>query len=291
MSLTTYINPWTNITWKDTIASCDRPFMVNVGKTKVRFDSVNYINHINKNDEGKDDRDKIDLTFDALPEPFFGDINSKVYCLGMNPGKPDADFCESNDKSKIYESQAQEVLCQEYGRPSPSASYIFDDLMFDGSVIYKDNKAFDSFFSTNGLGSFKTSVIPRPHAGAIWQRILWKPLQDVLNRIPGLFFIEYFPYHSNRSFRFPNNLPSYEYSNWLIERAMDDKKIIIIMRKEEDWYNRIPNLKKYDNKILLRPISRGLRLAPNNFVRQLELAHNPIPGWACQTIKDMLKMM
>lgn len=175
---------------------------------------------------------EVKLTFSCLPDPFCGNPDSKVYCLNKNPGKPDP--------------------------------------CFDGEAEYAKNaidnlhlKAKDCFWAegvTNRCG--------KEHDGVRWLRERTRKLEKTIGRRPDIFFIEYFPYHSSKGFTFPENLPSYEFSNELIRRAMTDppKKMIIIMREKDKWLKRIEGLEDYPNLYILK-CALGAYLTPNNIVR------------------------
>ena len=298
------MNPWTNISWKNTIASCDQKYQVKINEKDVIFGSEEYVRYINRNDSKNAAQKKVELTFDFLPEPFSGDINSKVYCLNMNPGEPDCDFSSANDNSGVYEAQAKRILSQTIGS-HPHVSHYFDDMLFDGQKIVCDKDAFQRCVSSDFYRikkAFKSKesrggINPRPHAGAVWQREIWNPMKKALyknsiSRDPNLFIVEYFPYHSSGGFVFPRDLPSYQYRNWLIEKAMEDRKLIIIMRQEKQWYD-IPDnglgnkIREYPNKILLRG-SRRPWLSESNFCRDINVYTNPLPNWAYKTMKDVI---
>ncbi len=160
--------------------------------------------------------------------------------------------------------------------------------MFDGKIIKEDETAFDNFFKGDKTNS-------KPHAGAIWQRNVWNPLTKELNMVPRVFIIEYFPYHSHKGFSFPKDLPSYKYRNQLIKYAMEKHKLIVIMRKEEDWYKIDEedlgnNLKKYPNKILLKGNQR-LKLSRNSFCRDVDISifEKGIPDWVCKNMEEVTK--
>lgn len=200
------INPWTGISWNKTIAPCDKKYFdANYGSPASFVAKYS----------------KAGMTFDCLPEPFSGDINSRVYCLNMNPGEPDGDFSGANDKSGVYQTQAQRILSQAIG-PHPHVPHYFDDMLFDGHEIICNNSAFQRCVGSDfnmikkAFKSIKSrkGIIPRPHAGAVWQREIWNPMKKALyknsiSRDPDLFIIEYFPYHSSGGFVFPRDLPSY----------------------------------------------------------------------------------
>lgn len=219
-------NPWLNISWKKTIADCDKNYFVN------RYCSpIGFVNQINKNDSKKDPQKRIEMTFDCLPEPFSGDINSPVYCLNMNPGKPDPDF----RGDKYFEKITQLNL---------------------------DPPKLRGTFWTRHLKNSKGKI----HDGVIWLESKTAKLrkdigvEDALN----LFFVDYFPYHSTHGFSFPKDLPSYKYTDFLVKNAMKENKIIIIMRQKKKWFDRIKELESYPRIITLKCPAGGW-LSDNNF--------------------------
>ncbi len=149
----------------------------------------------------------------------------------------------------------------------------------------------------------KADFLPRPHFGDTWQREVWKQLIENLKREPKIFSIEYFPYHSKSGFKFPEYLPSYEFRNNLIKKAMDDKKLIIIMRMRDEWYkiekddpiNGLgPRLKRYANKVFLKN-SQRVWLTPGNFCWEIPEKQNQTTSlsvpyaepWACHSLEDI----
>ena len=267
-------NPWLNISWDNPFADGDRDYSVMRGKFK--FGSVDYVNHINRNDVIKKKIETgrpVELTFkDCLPEPYYGDINSDVYLLNMNPGEPDYVFCQKNDKQGDYLKYCQAMLNHQPMAPG---------LLFDKekeTIIYgpnKYNKVIDGIFDNKQNKLFKDkeerqNYPLRPHAGDVWQREAWRALRDILKRDPRLFIIEYFPYHSTGGFSFPKDLPSNAYRNYLIRRAIKTKKLIVIMRQARKWYDINDNnlgkdLENYPNKVTLSCTGR-IWLTPGNLV-------------------------
>jgi len=90
-------------------------------------------------------------------------------------------------------------------------------------------------------------------------------LEEILNRQPNIFFVEYFPYHSSKGFDFPAHLPSYDFSDMLIRQAIDKKKLIIIMRERTGWLKRIKELDKYENLCYLHCPQGGYLTKDNIF--------------------------
>lgn len=91
-------------------------------------------------------------------------------------------------------------------------------------------------------------------------------LKKILGQHPDIFFVEYFPYHSSNGFKYPSYLPSYDFTDALIKKAMKEGKLIVIMREKNGWLKRIKGLRDYHNLCCLKS-ARGGFLTPNNIVR------------------------
>ena len=109
----------------------------------------------------------------CLPDPYSGNKDSKVYCLNMNPGEPDPCFYQH----KKYEGLTRKNLRHDVK---------------------------DCFWAEGLKG-----LCGKQHAGIDWMDKKMAGLTKVIGRRPNVFFIEYFPYHSNMVFSFPKYLPSY----------------------------------------------------------------------------------
>ena len=161
------------------------------------------------------------LDFSCLPDPFCGDPESKVYCLNKNPGKPDKCFVGNAS----YEEAAKENL-----------------KLKRKSCFWAEN-------IPNKCG--------KVHDGVEWLTKRTRELEGILGRRPNIFFVEYFPYHSSNGFNFPCDLPSYTFTNDLIMQAMEEGKMIIIMREKRNWLKRIPELANYKNLYTLNSAQSG----------------------------------
>ena len=290
-------NPWLNISWNNTIADCDKKHIVKIGKKDFVFGSSQYVAEINKKD--KTSKRPIALTFDCLPDPFCGDPNSKVYCLNMNPGKPDKVFCQGNDHQDKYLDYARDMLNHKVKEPGllncKEKGIIYDPNSYEGIL----NDICNDKDKKEKLRNEEYDI--RPHGGAIWQRDMRRALIGAIGHDPNIFDIEYFPYHSTSGFKFPTDLPSYQYRNYLIKKAMDDHKLIIIMRMRDEWYkieendynNGLgPRLKRYQNKVFLKNPQR-VWLTPGNFCWEIPESGSSIPyaeSWACHCVKDIINM-
>ena len=223
-------NPWLNISWDNTIADSDKGFLVKVGKQKYVFDSKAYVDFVNSKDSTSKKDKPVEFTFDCLPEPFSGDVNSKVYCLNKNPGEPDPKF----QRDPTLEKYTKDCLSHK----------------LKGTIWT------DKLRNSNG----------ELHGGTQWLRSKTAELRKDLGigeNNPNLFFIDYFPYHSSHGFNFPKELPSNSYRNYLVEKAMEEEKIIIIMREKQRWFDEIKGLESYGRLITLRCAAGGW-LSKNN---------------------------
>ena len=170
-----------------------------------------------------------ELDFHQLPEPFTGDRNANVVCLNMNPGV-------GRNASGDAEYYTQRMY-QNY-RHELNEVFWTEDVKYPGDRI---------------------------HDGTLWYIKHTLQLQQLLGRKPGIFFMDYFPYHSKRGFAFPTDLPSYSYRNFLLREAMDKGKLIIIMRQKNRWLDISGlNLEQYPRLVFLRSPQSGY-LTPNNF--------------------------
>lgn len=199
-------NPWKEISKEQPYAKCDETIIC----------AEKYKN-------------KLQIDYGALPEPYVGNIRSNVLCLNGNPGENQYDF-ESID-----------ILLKEL-----RTTLNHNTLHF--MWLSKELEA------TN-------------HWGVGWWKKMTKSLCDELGFSPQLFVLEYFPYHSKKMFNFPE-LPSDSYRNYLLKQAMDEKKLIVIMRAQSRWYQIKEDgigkrLEEYKNKIILKN-PRRVYLSRNN---------------------------
>lgn len=217
-------NPWLNIT-EENIAQCDKEFFDKEGSVKEYAKKIN------------EKFPDVELAFDCLPDPFSGNPDGKVYCLNMNPGKPDS--CFDGDENFVNATKKNLALNSE------------------------------SCFWANTL----VNKCGETHAGVDWLLKRTGQIGEIAKNYKDfegvssdeIFFIEYFPYHSTKGFNFPKDLPSYKFSNDLIVEAIKNKKIIIIMRSVSKWLERIPELETYDKLYVLKS-SRCGYLTPKNIL-------------------------
>lgn len=179
-------------------------------------------------------KSSVGLTFDCLPEPFSGDVHSNVYCLNKNPGAPDKAF--------------------------------YLDSLFEKMTIQNLTHQLKGPFWTKALKNVNGKV----HDGVDWMQKKTAKLSEALgigDQLPNLFFVDYFPYHSAHGFPFPKDLPSYAYRNYLVNKAMEEDKYIIVLRQKKDWFEEkeLSGLKGYKRLFELK-CPAGAWLSPNNII-------------------------
>ena len=211
------VNPWLGINWKNTVASCDTKVITPAYCAKHGIDNRN------------------------LPEPFSGDINSKVVCLNLNPGWGGCESCYYGDPTFLKLTQN-------------TLKHSTKNYLWDTPVVCK-----------NG----------RMHDGYTWRQDRTKALKCGICPYPlKLFYLEFFPYHTKMSFSFPRNLPSNEYRNWLLCQAIKDGKLIVLLRGKRYWFGIKDKccdgqvlgerLKHYGN-LIIHKNPRNIYFTENNF--------------------------
>ena len=262
-------NPWVNVNLQNVFADGDYGHLVRIDKKsnqRFQFGTQSYVNAI------KELYPDSELIFECLPSPYSGNPDAKVYCLNMNPGEPDPHFDKWPLTANQYTTQSLRNLKHQVQDAFWTEGIVADN---KGNII-NDNDIFNRLLNKNAVPGYFI------HGGARWQRSktqeLWQSLGE---QKPNIFFLEYFPYHSKHSFVFPDYLPSYEYRNALLKFAMDEEKLIIIMRSEKKWYDIKgvgQNLKKYKKKILLRN-SQGGWLTRGNMIQFIPDNKTDILTW------------
>lgn len=172
-----------------------------------------------------------ELKLNLWPEVFMGNPDAPVYLLNGNPG-----YNENDDKfvdDPDFIDAIQKTLSH-----NTNVFLFLEDRWEEhsGTKYWKDHT-----------------------------KELRKNIKDLRNR---LFNIEYFPYHSKNQDKIKNlKLPSFEYSNRLIEKAIKEKKLIVLMRNASKWIERVPKLKTYKNVLYLSSSSNTC-LTPKNIVKK-----------------------
>lgn len=222
-------NPWIEITPKMAV--------------KVLKDDRDIVNSINAKYKNKN-KCTDDLVCTTMwPEPFQGNPDAPVYLLNGNPG---GDGRSEVDKILLSDPLFRELMIANLCHQSVSG---YDDFLYN-NILKIDNgkvclaKQMDSK-SLSEKALKNNGVLD----GSIWWKKRTKEIRKTIGANPNLFVVEYFPYNSKDSKGIDRSkrLPSYDYSDYLIRKAMEDNKLIVIMRWKTAWFNRIDGLKTYTN--------------------------------------------
>lgn len=211
-------NPWHDL--PDTtplVIECDRPAVEAFNAKHVDAPSLSLQTHL-------------------LPEPFFGNVASSVYVLGLNPG-----YSLSDDN---------------WHRNEHFVDAIRRNLVH--SVLEHPHYYLDPRFAES--------------PGARWWRQKCRWLIDdcgvaALSR--NLFCAELFPYHSTRYKPLPKSISlnglvdSSEYTASLVRQAIDDGKLVVAMRSVKLWCRLVPELASYDRLLRLNS-PQNVSLSPRN---------------------------
>lgn len=180
-----------------------------------------------------------------LPEPFFGDKDAPIYLLALNPG-----YAGKNDDvlhENIHFIEAVRNTQQGINQDCP---FYYFDPRFEDSPGAKWWKRICSSL-INDLGENGCQIVAK-----------------------GLFCIELFPYHSKAYKQIPKNIsenhlvPSCDYSIELVNQAINNNKIIIVMRSYKLWNAAVQELKLEENCFLIKN-PRNPSLTPNNLTAEI----------------------
>ena len=159
------------------------------------------------------------LRLDVVPEPYIGDPRAPVYLLNLNPGFNEADV-EWHGKSEI--------------------SRILKNNLLHSNIEYP-------FYPLNPkLGNAPVS--------GWWlqklKRLIVSTSQEKVSR--GVFCVEYHGYHSQKYKAIPKrilegHLPTQQYAAYIVRKAIEEDKYIVLMRSRKEWYSLVPELESYNN--------------------------------------------
>ena len=178
---------------------------------------------------------------DVLPVPHLGNPETaKILLLNLNPGFVDEDI-ELSGRNDLYVEQNRRTL-----------SFDSEPAFFCLSK---------KFSSTPGY--------------QWWNRHLKELIQEVgrPNVLGKVMCIQYFPYHSKEYRQYSELLPSQAFSFHLVEQAMNQGKVIVIMRRKQEWLRNVATLADYPYIELSSPRSASIsrkNVKGNGFDRIVE---------------------
>jgi hypothetical protein len=183
-----------------------------------------------------------------MPEPFLGRPDAPVVLLGLNPGHK-ADDDEWHANPSFRERSRRNLLHNELAYPF----YLLDP------------------------------AEPAP-GHRWWSRKLKEPVAasslEVVAR--SVLCVELFPYHSRRFAHASLRVPSQSYSLDLVERAIQRRAMIVLLRSERLWMACVPGLATYDRLHRVKNVQnpavsrRNLPSAFDELLRQLTSFPAPV---------------
>lgn len=165
-----------------------------------------------------------------FPEPFLGDvINAKVILLNLNPG---VDILNQQfHKEDRYLIRANKNIRHQ---PQDFPFFLLDHVL-------------------KGLPGHEW-----------WSKKLKRLISEtsVEKVAKGIACVELHGYPSER-YKHISGLASMKYSKYLVEKAMERKAFLIIMRGQKFWQSIVPNLSEYENKSHVINVQNPC-ITPNN---------------------------
>jgi hypothetical protein len=165
----------------------------------------------------------------VLPEPFVGRLTAPVVFLGLNPGFEDRNI-EEHARTGL-----QALIRRNYSQePSHFPFYYLDSSFESGGREWSEKRL--RFL----LDIFGSNQIAR-----------------------SILLIEYFPYHSRKFRHAKLSLPSQEFGFGMLRSAIDRGAVVVIMRAERLWRDKIPGLKSYSRVFSLNS-RQNVTFSPGN---------------------------
>jgi hypothetical protein len=173
-------------------------------------------------------RESCRLRFDVIPMPFLGNPDAPVVLLNTNPGFVPEDLPPHSDPKFVELARANLVHKIEHN----TFLTLHPDVNSPGKKWWTDR--------------LRTLV------DAVGLKTVARPL----------LCVEWFPYNSPNFCGAVGTVPSQRYGWWLVERALDRRAVVIIMRSSGRWYSSVPGLEDYPDRYELR--SRNVYISPRN---------------------------
>jgi len=200
-------------------------------------------------DEGAIDLSKKTLLqFKYLPQPYMGDPEqAEIFLLN---GNPDAKNKHGILSHKKFNEKYKEAILESLDDPEKKEREY---------PLYALNREYIGYYISYWWRGLLHSLIENEDTLTEEEEKVEKIFQNISKKI---FAAELFPYFSNNKKDIYESIPilkpkkcetqylkSQKYTFDLIEKAIDNNKMIIIMRFEDEWYKAVKGLKKYSKKI------------------------------------------
>jgi hypothetical protein len=161
-----------------------------------------------------------DFEFDVLPEPFLGCVEkAKLLLLNLNPGFHDEDL--PTHARSDFSNALRKNLRQE---PTRYPFYLLDP----------------EFSDTPGYAWWNGKL----------RELVERCGRDQISQ--NVACIEFFAYHSRRWRGLAKPIPSQSYAVQLVQGAMEEKKLILLMRASRKWFDAVSGLESYPRLLKLK---------------------------------------
>ncbi len=196
---------------------------------------------IEKHNQKFENNEKRKISIDDYPEPFLGNPDSKIYILLANPGRNIK--TESSTIELVKKDGLENTILKNLNHDFKNIEFPF---------YFLDPK-------------FKN------HPGAKWwNEALEKLIKNDSSKRKKLsneiFEVELYGYHSTvcerRLINNKEKLLSSQYSFNLVRKAIKEEKIILLARAIGDWFEKVPELKDYNNCYFIAN-NRGIKFSRN----------------------------
>ena len=167
---------------------------------------------------------------ELLPVPYIGNLDAPVVLFTLNPGYTPAKRGDGNCNDDWWYAHSAELHDAHRGN--------FHERALPYPMIFLDPKFAD-------------------HPGGRYWTARMRDLIDACGRkrvATNLLIVEFFPYHSNK-FAGGCSVPSQRFAIYQIERAMDRKAVIVIVRAKRRLLRAVPSLARYDYVTVKSPAS------------------------------------
>ena len=181
------------------------------------------------------------LSAELLPDPYIGNINSKILLLALNPGLSEADFL-THSELNFKELHRKNIDQTETEYPF---YYLNPKLNSPGSKWWKMKLK----WLIEKFGTKKVSE--------------------------SIFCLQFIPYHSVSFKKSAELISTQLYTKNILRNHIVKKFPIVIMRSKKYWVELVPELENYENTILLRnprnPTLSPKNIGENNYEKLIEL--------------------
>ena len=180
-------------------------------------------------DTKKDKDFKIRLDF--IAEPYFGNLNANIVLLAGNPG-----ISQDEQEKELYKKDPQ--------FKKDIIKYHKEGCMSIDYPYYYFNDDYDKYPGNKWAKSRLLNL--KEESNLDWKELSKKFL-----------YLQYFPYHS-KNFKKTNPTLEVQQTTFdILSNAIEEKKIIILLRSRQLWEKAVPKLIGYPNLILLKQNKNG----------------------------------